>query len=213
MDESTPALEQGLNSLGSVSTPSIPSAAPSDEWQRRHAGLQSSLTKALETTGWGRLDAIPKKGDVETWQQAAQLLPTLQSKFETTEAEKQAAITERDQALNAKAALELETRKTRLLADKAADLFPFLRYIPTVADEAAQLAEFETFRATLGQAGAGPTGARPSVPFQPASQPQAQAPTPTGNLYPLMLEALQKGNMSEYARLKAEWYAAVPQPE
>lgn len=206
-------LDQGLNNglAGGSATPGPSQPTPSDEWQRRHAGLQRSLEGMLTTTGWGKLEAIPKKGDVEGWQQAARDLSALQQQFEGLAVEKQTLTAQTAQLTTEKSAAELRARKAELLAEKAPDLFAFLRYIPTMAEETEQLAEFDKFRQTLGKTA--PAEPRPAVPQQPTSQPAANTGVlASPNLMPAMIEALNKGDMATYNKLKDQWYAGALQP-
>lgn len=198
-------LDQGLNNLGGPSTPAPASATPSDEWKNRFAGLQRSITDTLAAAGYNRLDAIPRKADVDQLQQQVQALNGLQTSYDTLQAERNALVTERDRLAAEKAASELEARKFRLLTEKAPDLVSFYKWLPTHADETQQVAAFEEFRLTLGQRGS-TEASRPQTPNQPASMSPASAPTSSGNLMPQMLDALKKGEMDEYNRLKAEWY-------
>jgi len=200
-------------SIGSYVSPMAPTPIaqpapqpPSEDWQRRFTGLQQSLQKTLELTGWGKQDAIPKRSDVEAWRNDAARLPDVQAQLDALTAAKGAVETEKQQLANQLQERELEVRKASMMSQQAPDLFAFLSYIPAKAEEAEQLQEFENFRQQLS---------RVSVPGQapraapPATQPaMGSKPATTVELWAQMQKALSEGNTAEYDRLKELWYAA-----
>jgi hypothetical protein len=177
---------------------------PGEDWQKRFTGLQQVLQRTLEQTGWQKLDALPKRGEVETWRNEAGKGPSLQAQIDTLTAEKTAGETERLALAGRIKGLELDVHKASLLATHAPDLYPFLNYIPTREAETEQLKEFETFRQTLGRVVA--PGNKLSLPATPSSQAPASSQMSATDLWVQMMQAKTAGNQSEYERLKELWY-------
>lgn len=201
--------EDSIDPAGNAQSPApavpgmIPSAPPPvDNWQARFTGLQQSLQSLLQTTGWGKLDAIPKKIEVEAWQTAATQLTDLRTQFEAKNQEAVALATEKA-ALSARATqAERQVRKASLVAEKAPQVINMLDYIPVADDDAAQTAAIEAFVARLTVIAA-PRGAGP---LPPISQPGAQQPqVAPPDLMVQLSAAYARGDTPEIQRLEGLW--------
>jgi hypothetical protein len=179
---------------------------PSEDWQSRFSGLQRSLQQVLEQTGWNKLEAIPKRAEVEVWHSSAATLTDVQAQLDALQAAKSAVEVEKTGLVEQLALSGREVTKAHLLAEQAPDLFPFLRYIPAKSTDEEQLAEFQTFRQQLGRV---TTPTQPPRAMPPATQPpMSPKGTDTVDLWNQMQAAREAKNDAEYARLKDLWYSA-----
>jgi chaperonin cofactor prefoldin len=176
----------------------VPQAAPqTEDWSKRFNGLQQAITKRLQATGWGNLDAIPAKADVDQMVARAGQLAELQVQFEQTSLQAQTLVSEKEQLAQQLAAVESGHRKLNLILQNAPTLAAFADYIPTRATPEEQLSEIETFRTRLGSMA--PTSpARLNVPSStPPIAGPSQAPA---ELFAQMNAAAQAKNWPEYER-------------
>lgn len=181
----------------------IPSATPpAEQWQARFAGLQQSLQGVLQTTGWGKLDAIPKKTEVEGWQAAVAQLNDLRTQFEAKNQEALALASEKA-ALSARVAQqERQLRRDALVAQKAPQVGHLLDYIPVAEDDAAQEAAIAEFVNRLNIAVPQRTGG----PLPPLNQtPNQVPPAAPPDLMVQLNAAYAKNDAAEIQRLTDLW--------
>lgn len=190
-------------------TPTPPSTTSSDDlvrevetWKNRHAGLQTSLNKALQTNGWTGLDKLPKAADVEAWKTAAERVTQLQEQIQVLDSEK-TTLSGNIADLTAKA--ESAERKAKvfvLVAEKYPTLVTMADYIPVKGTDEEQISEIDRFasRVTSG------IPSRSSGPMPPSSQPSAgKADITPADLLGQMHKALEEKNDEKYNELRALW--------
>lgn len=125
-------------------------APPPIDWQKRYGGLQESLNKLYQRTGFKSLDEIPDATTWQGWKTTADQLVGLQRETQEMKTTHDNLAADYEVQTGELSGLRNQMAKLELLAEKYPELMRFHKFIPTTDLPEGQEEAIQQFQATLG---------------------------------------------------------------